>query len=64
MAMTETTVRGKFMWHTLLTTDAKAAAEFYGKVIGWKTQTASDDSPHTLLLSLPSGSRDAGLLLC
>lgn len=28
----------KFVWHDLMTTDPKAAAEFYGNVIGWKAE--------------------------
>ena len=26
---------GRFIWYELLTTDAKAAAKFYGEIIGW-----------------------------
>lgn len=29
---------GRFVWHELMTTDAKAAAAFYGSVVGWGTQ--------------------------
>jgi predicted enzyme related to lactoylglutathione lyase len=54
MAMTETTVRGKFLWHTLLTADAETAAEFYDEIVGWKTQRVPHD-PDYLLLTLPSG---------
>ena len=30
--------QGDFIWYELLTSDADAAAEFYGKVIGWSSQ--------------------------
>lgn len=30
--------RGRFVWYELLTTDPKAAIEFYSKVTGWTTQ--------------------------
>jgi predicted enzyme related to lactoylglutathione lyase len=29
-----------FIWYELITSDADAAAEFYGKVIGWSVQTS------------------------
>ena len=32
-------VRGRFVWHELMTTDTKAAAAFFAKITGWKTQT-------------------------
>jgi uncharacterized protein len=35
-----TNKHGDFIWYELLTTDADAAAEFYGKVVGW-TSAAS-----------------------
>ncbi len=41
--MAEAGVRGRFIWHELMTTDIEAAAAFYGRVVGWKTET----SPHS-----------------
>ena len=39
---------GRFMWYELMTTDAKAAGEFYRQVVGWKTQEMGDaDNPYT-----------------
>src|SRR5262245_62163395 len=29
---------GRIVWYELLTTDPKAAIEFYAHVVGWKTQ--------------------------
>jgi len=36
--MAESTVRGSFVWHDLMTSDIPAAVAYYGKVVGWKTQ--------------------------
>ena len=30
--------RGKFIWYDLMTSDPKAAQDFYGRLIGWGTQ--------------------------
>jgi uncharacterized protein len=42
---------GNFVWHELRTTDAKAAADFYTHVVGWKTTGSGDPGgmPYTLL---------------
>ena len=38
-----------FFWYDLMTTDTDAAAVFYGDVVGWKTQDASQPGkPYTL----------------
>lgn len=34
---------GRFVWYELLTSDPKAAIEFYSDVIGWKTEPFGDD---------------------
>ncbi|HUK22209.1 MAG TPA: VOC family protein [Gemmatimonadales bacterium] len=44
---------GRFVWHELSTTDPDAAAAFYGKVVGWKTE-AYDQDPTYRLLTLNS----------
>ena len=31
---------GDFIWYELLTSNADAAADFYGKVLGWSAQGA------------------------
>lgn len=31
-------VTGKFNWYELMTTDTKAAQDFYGRVVGWTTE--------------------------
>ena len=35
-------VRGRFVWHELMTTDPQAAIGFYTKVIGWGTEIFKD----------------------
>jgi predicted enzyme related to lactoylglutathione lyase len=55
---------GSFVWHELLTNDAKAAFEFYGHVAGWKTQPFEGDytmwvgsqGPMGGVMKLPQGS--------
>ena len=42
--MTDKTVRGRFVWHELMTPDTSAAHSFYSKTLGWKSQ-ASDQVP-------------------
>jgi predicted enzyme related to lactoylglutathione lyase len=34
-------VRGRFVWHELLTTDTAAAAAFYQKVVSWRSQPSN-----------------------
>jgi predicted enzyme related to lactoylglutathione lyase len=41
-------VRGRFVWHEVLTTDTKAAIAFYTKVVGWKAENWQHDSSYTL----------------
>jgi predicted enzyme related to lactoylglutathione lyase len=36
--MSNADIRGRFIWHELVTTDPDAAADFYSKVVPWKTQ--------------------------
>jgi len=47
--MSDSTVRGRFVWHELMTTDPAAAAEFYREVAGWDSQPWSNDASYTLL---------------
>ncbi|TLY75153.1 MAG: VOC family protein [Gammaproteobacteria bacterium] len=39
--MSTADVRGRFIWHELLTTDTAAAAAFYPRVVPWRTQPSS-----------------------
>lgn len=36
--MSNAEIRGRFVWHELLTSDPQAAGAFYSKVLSWKTQ--------------------------
>ncbi len=48
--MSNAEIRGRFVWHELMTTDPQAAGAFYSKVLPWKTQ--------------PSGMPDYTLWVC
>ncbi|HEX4618822.1 MAG TPA: VOC family protein [Steroidobacteraceae bacterium] len=39
--MSNADIRGRFIWHELMTTDTAAAAAFYPKVMPWRTQPSS-----------------------
>jgi predicted enzyme related to lactoylglutathione lyase len=43
------TMRGRFVWHELMTPDPKAAASFYGKVVGWAPQAYDKNPNYTTL---------------
>jgi uncharacterized protein len=47
--------RGTFIWYDVMTTDTKAAAKFYGDVIGWSTQEhpMADGGTYTILSNGP-----------
>ncbi len=67
--MPSATIRGRFVWHELMTTDTKRATAFYAKVIGWKPEPAPEASytmltgksgPQAGLMALPEESRAMG----
>ena len=39
--MSNADIRGRFIWHELMTTDTAAAGAFYTKVVPWRTQPSS-----------------------
>jgi predicted enzyme related to lactoylglutathione lyase len=41
-------LRGRFVWHELMTTDTKSAAGFYTKVAGWKTKPFDQNPGYTM----------------
>ena len=47
-------VRGRFVWHELMTPDPKAAAVFYGKVVGWAPKPYDKNPDYTMLTYGPS----------
>ena len=42
--MTDSTIRGRFVWHELMTSDPGAAQTFYAKVVGWGTAPWQNDA--------------------
>ncbi len=52
---------GSFIWYELLTTDPDAAADFYGKVVGWNTRDSGQEGMDYRLL--PIGGADVGGLM-
>ena len=72
--MSDATVRGRFVWHELLTTDTAAAAVFYEKVIGWKPQAWPQDPSYNMfaakagpvagLMALPEDAKKMGSPPC
>ena len=67
--MSNAEIRGRFVWHELMTTDPQAAGTFYAKVLPWKTQP-SGMPDYTLwvsgktqtggLMAQPESARQAG----
>ncbi len=68
--MSNAEIRGRFVWHELMTTDPQAAGAFYSKVLPWKTQP-SGMPEYTLwvsgktqaggLMAQPESARQAGV---
>lgn len=52
--MADQSVRGRFVWHELMTPDANAAHAFYSKAIGWKSQPWEEDSSY-VMFAAPRG---------
>jgi predicted enzyme related to lactoylglutathione lyase len=52
--MADASVRGRFVWHDLMTPNAAGAHDFYGKVLGWKKQPWEHD-PSYVMFSAKSG---------
>jgi hypothetical protein len=49
--MANPSMRGKFVWHELLTSDTKAAAAFYRKVVGWKVEGWDQDPSYQMFVA-------------
>src|SRR5437868_9792380 len=58
--MPEQSIRGRFLWHELMTSDPKGAIAFYQKVVGWEKE-AWDQDPSYSVLSY-NGSPMAGVM--
>ena len=46
--MADKTVRGRFVWHELMTPDTAGAHAFYSKALGWKTQPWEEDPSYSM----------------
>jgi predicted enzyme related to lactoylglutathione lyase len=44
-SVTTNAVRGRFVWHDLMTTDIEGAKQFYSAIAGWGTQLWGDTTP-------------------
>lgn len=49
--MADRTVRGRFVWHELMSPDCAASHAFYAKVLGWKTQAWQQDSSYSMFVA-------------
>src|SRR5665213_3137027 len=68
--MSNADIRGRFVWHDLMTTDIKAAGAFYPKFRGWKTQAGEKDPSYIMwvtakgpfggIRALPEAARASG----
>ena len=52
--MADNTVRGRFVWHELITPNAAGAQEFYARTVGWKSQAWEQD-PNYRMFAAPNG---------
>jgi predicted enzyme related to lactoylglutathione lyase len=52
--MADNTVRGRFVWHELMTPNRSGAHDFYSNAVGWKSQSWEQDSSY-LMFAGPSG---------
>lgn len=57
--MSNVDIRGKFVWHELMTTDTDAAGDFYSRVVPWKTQ---DSGMPSYTMWMAGKYRAAGLM--
>jgi predicted enzyme related to lactoylglutathione lyase len=46
-------VRGRFVWHELMTRDVPTAKAFYSKLVGWDAQPWAGDPTYTICLASP-----------
>jgi hypothetical protein len=59
-SMADNTVRGRFVWHELLTPNKASAHDFYSKAVGW-TKQAWDQDPSYTMFAAPSGPLGASI---
>lgn len=49
--MADQSIRGRFVWHELMTPDTAGAHAFYSKVIGWKTESWDQDPSYSMFVA-------------
>src|SRR5688500_17331867 len=49
--MADTSIRGRFVWHELMSNDTHAAIRFYSKVAGWTPQVWEQQPSYTMLMT-------------
>lgn len=54
-------VRGRFLWHELMTPEPNRAAQFYSHVVGWRVEEWEDSDPPYWIFSV-DGQPRAGLM--
>ena len=59
-ALSDTRVRGRFLWHELMTNDTRSASDFYTRVVGWTMQSWDQNPAYQMFLS--GGVPMAGLM--
>jgi predicted enzyme related to lactoylglutathione lyase len=52
--MADSTARGRFVWHELITPNAAGAHEFYSQLAGWRKQGWEHDASYSMFVA-PSG---------
>ena len=49
--MQQAVLRGRFVWHELMTTDPQAAQKFYTQVVGWKTEAWDQNTAYIMWMT-------------
>jgi len=49
--MADTTARGRFVWHELITPNAAGAHEFYSKAVGWQQQPWEQNKSYSMFVT-------------
>ena len=58
--MADSTARGRFVWHELITPNGTGAREFYKSTLGWNTQAWEHDKSYSMFVA-PSGPLGASI---
>jgi len=58
--VSDNNVRGRFVWHELMTTNIQSAAEFFGAVVGWGSQGWDQNASYSMFTM--NGHPKAGLM--